>query len=141
MKAMLVLISGLIFSFAAMAVSPTTTTTVKSIGQKTGEAIDGAVSSVKRKKDETTAGLQKSYDDVSKKISELKTQAAATSGQAQKDMQAEIKSLEKDQQKVAAKIEKMKTATGSAWEELKQGATKALDSMKKAVDKAEDKLK
>lgn len=131
MKAMLILLGGLFFSFVAGAVAPaTTTTTVKSIGQKTGEAID-----------ETTAGLQRSYDDVAKKIIELKTQAAATSGQAQKDMQAEIKNLEKDQQRVAAKIEKMKTATGSAWQELKQGATKALDSMKKAIDKAEDKLK
>lgn len=133
MKAILFLTSILLISFGAHA--------VETMGQKTGETIDGAVASAQQKKNEARDELQKSYEDVSKKIADLKTNVTESTGQAQKDMNTQIKSLEQDQKRVSRKIEKMKTATGSAWEELKKGASTALDNMKKAVDSAEDKFK
>jgi TolA-binding protein len=142
MRAFLIFGVGL-FSLVAVAARPmtTTTTTVKTIGQKTGEKIDRAVEAAQKKKEETTAELQKSYDHLNQQVTELRAKAKEVTGQTRQDVQSQIRNLEKDRQKLAEQLDKMKSATGSAWEDLKQGAAAAVEQMQKAIDKAEEKLK
>jgi BMFP domain-containing protein YqiC len=115
---------------------PAFATSSEEVKQKTAEATSAAANYTKEQKDQFQKDMSAKLDTLGKEIDDMKKAAAQKTGEAKKEMDAQIANLEKKQEGMKQDMAKLQKSSGKAWGHMKTGMSKAWDSLSDSYAKA-----
>jgi hypothetical protein len=85
-------------------------------------------------RDEAAAALKTTFDDLDKKVTELKLKMEKATGEEKAKLEARWKESSGKRDAAKKKLEELKTAAADKWEAAKKEADTALAELKKSVE-------
>ena len=116
-------------------------TATEKVSKEVSEAWDAIKGYAFEKKEDLVTASQKQLDDMQPKIDELRARAKDATGEAKKEADRALATLEEKRKQAAEHLKKTKASSAAAWDDVKTGLGKAMHELDTSFQKASQHFK